>query len=38
MKRKEGEYFDKNHYDLIVKQNCDCYGIDKDGKKNFYLS
>lgn len=33
MKRKEGEYFDKNHYDLIVKQNCDCYGIDKDGKQ-----
>ena len=30
MKSKEGEYFDRNHYDLIIDENCDCYRLDNN--------
>ena len=31
MKSKEGEYFDENYYDEIIKSDCDCYRIDENG-------
>ena len=34
MKEKEGEYFDRKHVrNLIIKENCDCYGLDEKGNK-----
>ena len=33
MKNKEGEYFDNKDYNNIIKENCDCYYYDEDGKK-----
>jgi hypothetical protein len=33
MKQKEGEYFDKDHYDTILDSNCDVYYYDGKEKK-----
>ena len=33
MKQKEGEYFDEKHYNLIVKENCDCYYFDENNER-----
>ena len=33
IKSKEGEYFDKNSYDTIVKSNCDVFYYDETGRK-----
>ena len=33
IKDKEGEYFDENHYNEIVKEDCDCYYIDDNNNK-----
>ena len=33
MKSKEGEYFDKSHYDTIVNYDCDGYAIDDNGNR-----
>ena len=34
MKGKEGEYFDAKHYDHIIRENCDCYAEDSNGKQH----
>ena len=33
MKKKEGEYFDKNHYNNIIDYDCDCWWEDEEGNK-----
>ena len=34
MKRKEGHFFNENHYKFIIREDCDCYGyIDSKQKK-----
>jgi hypothetical protein len=35
MKSKEGEYFNEDHYDEIINEDCDCYRIDENG--NYHL-
>tara|TARA_B100000242_G_scaffold241635_1_gene181760 strand:- start:267 stop:1343 length:1077 start_codon:yes stop_codon:yes gene_type:complete len=34
---KEGNFFDTKHYDKIIKEDCDVYGIDETGKKKLLL-
>ena len=33
MKKKEGDYFNKKHYDNIIDYDCDCYYMDDNDKK-----
>ena len=33
IKKKEGDYFDSSHYDIIVRDNCDCYYNDENNNK-----
>ena len=33
MKSKEGEYFDNEDYDMIIKDDCDVYYYDEKGNK-----
>ena len=35
--KKEGDFFDTKDYDTIIKDNCDVYGIDENGKKKLLL-
>jgi hypothetical protein len=35
--KKEGAFFDAKDYDTIIKDNCDVYGIDENGKKKLLL-
>jgi hypothetical protein len=37
MKGKEGEYFDLKDYDMVIKENCDCYYYDDDNNKKLLL-
>ena len=34
---KEGEYFPESHYNIVVKEDADVYGIDDDGSKKLLL-
>jgi len=33
IKKKEGEYFGEKHYNLVVKENCDCYYFDENNER-----
>jgi hypothetical protein len=33
MKNKEGDYFDEKHYNLVIKDDCDCYYYDENNDK-----
>jgi len=37
MKSKEGEYFEQDTYDKILKSDCDVYRIDNEGQKKLLL-
>ena len=36
MKSKEGEYFDNEDYDMIIKDDCDVYYYDENGNKQTF--
>jgi hypothetical protein len=37
MDKKEGHYFSINHYNHIIKENCDAYRVDNDGNLHLLL-